>query len=107
MKVSEILDENYYSYLAKQDRDMQRGCDNDKRAFKRDELEHELAHEDEPRSYKPAYKPSAPAQRFGMEIDGKLWKKEGQPVTFTSKAAAEKSAATLQARGKQTKIVPI
>jgi hypothetical protein len=44
---------------------------------------------------------------FGIEINNKLWQRDGKPVEFRSKATAEKSAATIAAKGKTTKVVPL
>ena len=70
------MEENYYGKLAKHDRDVEQGWDNDKKSFKRDEMEYELGHETN--GPKTTYTP-----RFGMMIDGKLWKKDGQPVSIS------------------------
>ena len=77
-----------------------RAMDREKRDFKRRELDFELRHETEGnRTFTPV--------KYGIEIDGRLWKKEGKAVEFRSKATAEKSASTIAARGKKTHVVPL
>lgn len=76
--------------------------DYDRRSFKRKELEAELGHEDRAernRTFTPV--------KYGIEIDGKLWMRDGKAVDFRSKATAEKSAATIAGRGKKAVVVPL
>lgn len=36
--------------------------------------------------------------QFMIQIDGKIWKKDGQPVKFSSQQAAERAKASIEAR---------
>jgi len=89
------------------------GFDGGKRAFKRAELEFELGHEDRAAGNRTfSYsKPRAELGSFGIEINGRLFKREGEPVKFTSKVTAEKAATTIASKdfnkGKTVKVVPL
>ena len=76
----------------------QRTMDNEKRSFKRQELEQELGHEVDDKNH------SFARVKYGIEIDGVLWKRDGEPVEFFTRGAADKAAATLWKRGKATKV---
>lgn len=82
-----------------------------RREFKRQEMEHELRHEDEamrresgsryPSRY-PASRPAPAAPQsnevFVISIAGRIWKKDGQPVTFTGEARARGAAEKIKQR---------
>jgi len=59
-------------------------------SFKRKEMQHELGHEDK------AAKRDKEAHH--VYINGKVWKKDGKPLSFSSKAAANKSGSTIAAK---------
>ena len=86
---------SYYNPLD-QERREQDAMDWDKRNFKRQELEHELAGEEE------YWKEKERTEKFGtwyIRINGKLLKdKQGNPYTFKGKAAANKAAITMMAK---------
>lgn len=53
----------------------------------------------------PVAKPKP--QKFYVMINGKIWKKDGKPVDFTSHEAAKRTADTITARyNKVTQVVP-
>lgn len=87
--------------------------DGGKRAFKRAELEHELGHETRETGNRTfSYsKPRAELGSFGIEINGRLFKREGEPVKFSSKGTAEKAASTIASKefnkGKKVEVVPL
>lgn len=87
------------------ERDEQRAMDNDKRSFKRNELDFELRHETNDAPRKWGSKSGGP--KYGIEIDGKLWKKAGEPVSFNSKETAERASKGGFLARKQTKVVPL
>lgn len=76
--------------------------DSGRRAFKRDEMEAELGHEDRAPAGYPQRRPTAPAQQalgqFVISIAGRVWKKNGQPVTFSSEQRARSAAQTIRQR---------
>jgi hypothetical protein len=65
--------------------------------FKRRELEHELAGEEE--RYQQAMKGD-----YYLRIDGKIWRKSGTPVVFSGKQAAEKAGMTILRKNPGKKI---
>lgn len=84
-----------------------------KSSFKRKEMEFELGHDTRDsgnRSFSYS-KPKAELGSFGIEIDGRPFKREGEPVKFSSKATAEKVAGTIASKdfnkGKTVKVVPL
>lgn len=116
MKLMEIYTSRYPRYGSynplDDERREQQAMDYDKRDFKRREMEHELAHEDDwnrrqqagsryPSRY-PQRRPAAPAQQalgqFVISIAGRVWKKNGQPVTFSSEQRARSAAQTIRQR---------
>jgi hypothetical protein len=82
----------------------QRAMDNNKRSFKRAELEFELGHETRGDR---RYTPKTTSAKYGIEIDGKLWKKAGVPVSFNSKETAERASKGGFLAQKNTKVVPL
>lgn len=80
--------------------------DREKRDFKRREMEHELRHEDETDPVigsrtQWARRPRPQQQQGGqfcIEIGGKIWKKDGQVVTFSDQQRANKAAESIKAR---------
>jgi hypothetical protein len=70
----------------------------DKAAIKKAELDQELGDEDTKANTK---------MKFGIEIDGKLWKKDGKAVDFPSKVAATKAALSGSLAFKKTTVVPL
>jgi hypothetical protein len=80
---------NYYNPMD-YERDQQRQMDWDKREFKRQELQHELGHEDDPnwqrmmrdRDRGPWY----------LKINGKIYKQKGEPKSFDWKSGANNYA---------------
>lgn len=95
------------------DEKVEEGFDGGKRTFKRAELEFELGHEDRAAGNRTfSYsKPRDELRSFGIEINGRLFKREGEPVHFTSKATADKAASTIASKdfnkGKTVKVVPL
>ena len=87
--------------------------DGGKNALKRAEMKHELGHEDREAGNRTfSYsKPRAELGSFCIEIDGRCFKREGEPVKFSSKGNAEKAAATIASKdfnkGKTVKVVPL
>ena len=77
----------------------------EKRDFKRRELEHELAHEDEWNRQQKYQK--NPDQKYNIKIDGKLWMKNGKPVEFDNQAHANAVASKPWAKGKKIDLVPV
>lgn len=80
------------------------------RDFKRREMEHELAHEDE---WNRREQGRLQQVRYGVSINGKTWKKDGQPVMFfvadKAQAAAQKIRERMLQRGQpgEVKIVAL
>lgn len=82
--------------------------DREKRDFKRREMEHELRHEDETdpvigsrTQWARRPRPQQSGGKFYIQIGGKIWKKDGQPVTFGSQQAAQNAADKIRARMEQ------
>jgi hypothetical protein len=67
-----------------------------KASFKANELDQELGHED-----------TKSDMKFGIEIDGKLWKKDGKAVEFPSKVKAASVALSGTLKFKKTTVVPL
>jgi hypothetical protein len=65
-----------------------------------------------PEKWNAKKKDSAPAGRgvdvvYGVTIDGKLWTRAGQPVSFTTSDAAKKAAAAPILKSRKTEVVKI
>jgi hypothetical protein len=62
-----------------------------------------------PQGYVPAKAEtkSADSMKFGIEIEDKLWKKDGKAVSFPSKEAASKVALSGSLKFKKTTVVPL
>ena len=74
------------------DQYQQQQIDYEKRAFKRNELEHELGQEDEQLRREMS-------GTWYIRINGRILKdKQGNPYTFRGKAAANKAALTMMAK---------
>lgn len=74
------------------ERDQQRQMDYDKRGFKRQELQHELGHEDDPNFERNFRQQQMDRDRgpWYLKIDGKIYKQKGMPKSFDWKSGATK-----------------
>jgi hypothetical protein len=84
---------NYYNPMD-YERDQQRQMDYDKREFKRQELQHELGHEDDP-DFERKLKQQAMDRDRGpwyLKVNGKILKVKGEPKVFDWKKGANNYA---------------
>lgn len=59
------------------------------------------------RQERPAPVSKPPLQKFHVLVNGRIWKKNGAPVEFTSPGSAQKAADTIRNRyRKATQVVP-
>ncbi len=104
MKAFEILQESmtemygrrrssYYNPMD-YERDQQRQMDYDKREFKRQELQHELGHEDDPNFERNFRQQQIDRDRgpWYLKINGKILKSKGEPKSFDWKRGANNYA---------------
>lgn len=57
--------------------------------------------------WKPPEEVAPAPQMFHVLVNGKVWKKEGQPVEFTDQGKAAKAATTISNRyNKVTQVIP-
>jgi hypothetical protein len=60
------------------------------------------------REFDPKYRPDLFKTKYGVMVSGKVWKKDGEPVSFPTKAQAEKAADTIMNRRNiATQVVPL
>lgn len=84
---------SYYNPMD-QERDQQRQMDYDKREFKRQELQHELGHEDDPDFERKMRQQQMDKDRgpWYLKVDGKVLKVKGDPKVFDWKRGANNYA---------------
>jgi hypothetical protein len=84
---------NYYNPMD-YERDQQRQMDLSKREFKRQELQHELGHEDDPDFERKLRQQQMDRDRgpWYIKIDGKIYSQKGQPKVFDWKNGANNYA---------------
>lgn len=82
---------NYYNPMD-YERDQQRQMDYDRREFKRQELQHELGHEDDPDFERNLRQQQMDRDRgpWYLKINGKILKVKGEPKVFDWKSGASK-----------------
>ena len=80
------------------ERRQQRAMDREREQFKRDELEFELRGEQERMRV-------ANEGTFYLRIDGRIWSKSGQPVTFQGRERAVRAGQTIKDRDPQREVV--
>lgn len=80
------------------ERRQQRAMDREREQFKRDELEYELRGEEERIR-------AANEGTFYLRINGRIWRKRGQPVMFNGRQAAVRSGQTIKNRDPSKEVV--
>ena len=81
-----------------QERQEQRAMDREREQFKRDELELELSGEEERVR-------AANEGTFYLRINGRIWSKSGQPVTFLNRERAVRAGQTIKDRDPDREVV--
>jgi len=81
-----------------QERQEQRAMDREREQFKRDELEFELRGEEERMR-------AANEGTFYLRIDGRIWNKSGQPVSFPNRERAVRAGQTIKDRDPGREVV--
>ena len=81
-----------------QERQEQRAMDREREQFKRDELEFELRGEEERMR-------AANEGTFYLRIDGRIWRRNGEPVSFQGRERAVRAGQTIKDRDPQREVV--
>ena len=76
----------------------QRRMDREREQFKRDELEYELRGEEERMR-------AANQGTFYLRINGRIWRKQGQPVMFNGRQAAVRAGQTIKNRNPSKEVI--
>jgi len=79
------------------ERQEQKRMDQERAQFKRDELEAEFAGEED-------YYNKVMYGAWYVRINGKIWRKDGEPVTFKGKQSARKAGQTIKNRAPEKKV---